>query len=288
MDGRGESLDSGYCALVAGQLSRLLRIGAAGLAVVVLLVGAGWASRLPVPAHVSPRVGVPGTTFLVSFASPVRTGVIGSIRLRYLLTAASASPGQGCLVQISSAVPNGRRGRQVLVELNPETLGGEWCTGTYAGKVSLLQTAVCSHGVLCPTYGRMRSSITHFSLFVRGPIPQPDGDLVPPNFAGLERAFACTPGPQRPGQTTPYTLTWQPASDNTTPASDLVYDIYYTTTAGSEDFTHPTWTTPPGATGFRTPGLPSHGDAYFIVRARDTAGNQDTNTQEQQGVDPCL
>ena len=224
----------------------------------------------------------------MSFVSPVGTGVIGSIRLRYLLTAASTSPGQSCLAQITSPVPDGRRGRQVRVALNPKTLGGQWCTGTYAGKVSLLQTAVCPHGVACPTYVRMRGSIARFSLSVRGPIPPPGGDLVPPNFSGLERAFACTPGPQRPGETTPYTLSWQPASDNTTPTSDIVYDIYYATTAGSEDFTHPTWTTPPGATSFRTPGLPSHGDGYFVVRARDTAGNEDTNTHEQKGVDPCV
>jgi hypothetical protein len=259
-----------------------------GLALVALLVGAGRAGGRLVPAQVVPRVGVPGTTFLVSFVAPVRTGVIRSIRLRYLLTAASASPGQDCLAQITSPVPDGRLGREVRVALNPETLRGQWCTGTYAGKVSLLQTAVCPHGVSCPTYVLMRGTITRFSLFVRGSIPPQGGDLVPPNFSGLDRAFACTPGLQRPGQTTPYTLTWQAASDNVTPASAIVYDIYHATTAGGEDFTHPTWTTPPGATSFRTPGLPSHGDTYFVVRARDTDGNEDTNTQEQRGVDPCL
>jgi hypothetical protein len=265
----------------------LLGAGAATLAVAVCFAAAAGA-RGHLVAHVSPRVGLPGTRFVVSFVSPVGTGVIGSIRLRYLLTAASTSPGQSCLAQITSPVPDGRRGRQVRVALNPKTLGGQWCTGTYAGKVSLLQTAVCPHGVACPTYVRVRGSIARFSLSVRGPIPPPGGDLVPPNFSGLERSFACTPGPQRPGETTPYTLSWQPASDNTTPTSDIVYDIYYATTAGSEDFTHPTWTTPPGATSFRTPGLPSHGDGYFVVRARDTAGNEDTNTHEQKGVDPCV
>ena len=231
---------------------------------------------------------MPGTVFVVSFVSPVRTGVTGSVRLRYLLTAASSSPGQGCLAQINSAVPDGRRGRRVRVTLNPRALGGKWCTGTYAGKVSLLQTAVCPEGVPCPTYVLMRGTVTRFSLLVRGQIPPPGGDLVPPEFAGLERAFACTPGPQRPGQTTPYTLGWQPATDNVTPSASIVYDVYYTTTPGGEDFTHPTWTTPPGAVTFRTPGLPSHGDAYFVVRARDSAGNEDINTHEQRGVDPCL
>jgi hypothetical protein len=233
-------------------------------------------------------VGVPGTTFVVSFVSPVRTGVSGSVRLRYLLTAASSSPGHGCLAQINSPVPDGRRGREVRVTLDPKELGSRWCTGTYAGRVSLLQTAVCPSGLACPTYVRMRGTVTRFSLLVRGQIPPGGGDLVPPEFAGLEHAFACTPGPQRPGQTTPYTLSWQPATDNVTATAAIVYDIYYATTPGAEDFTRPTWTTPPGVTTFRTPGLPAHGDAYFVVRARDTAGNQDTNTHEQKGLDPCL
>ena len=55
-----------------------------------------------------------------------------------------------------------------------------------------------------------------------------------------------------------------------------------------EDFSHPTWTTLPGAATFRTPGLASHGDAYFVIRARDTAGNEDANTHEQRGIDPCV
>ncbi len=254
----------------------------------VLLAATGLADGRVVPAHVSPIVGVPGSTFVVSFVSPVRTGVTSSVRLRYLLTTASSSPGQDCLAQINSPVPDGRRGQRVRATLNPKTLGGRWCTGTYAGKVTLLQTAVCPKGVACPTYVLVRGTVARFSLLVRGPIPPGGGDLVPPQFAGLERAFACTPGPQRPGQTTPYTLSWQPATDNASPATAIVYDVYYTTTPGGEDFSHPTWTTLPGAATFRTPGLPSHGDAYFVVRARDSAGNEDANTDEQRGVDPCV
>jgi hypothetical protein len=113
-------------------------------------------------------------------------------------------------------------------------------------------------------------------------------DRQPPTFAGLTCAFACTPGPQRPGQTTPFTLSWQPATDNVTPANQIVYQIYYAPTPGGEDYAHPTWTASPGAISFRTPGLPSHADAYFVVRAQDGAGNQDSNTREQKGIDPCL
>jgi hypothetical protein len=185
-------------------------------------------------------------------------------------------------------VPDVRRGAEVRVRLGPARLTGRWCPGGYRGTVVELQTAVCPHGTACPTYVVLRGTVVRFRFTVRaGPEP-PGADRVPPTFAGLMRAFACTPGPQRPGQTTPFTLSWLPASDNVTPAGHIVYRIYYASTPGGEDYAHPTWTTPPGLTSFRTPGLPSHGDAYFVVRAQDAAGNQDNNTREQKGIDPCL
>jgi hypothetical protein len=119
------------------------------------------------------------------------------------------------------------------------------------------------------------------------PSPGPR-DTTPPKFGGLESAFTCTPGPQRPGQTTPFNLSWEAAVDDVTPPALIVYEIYLAAEPGGEDFAHPTWTTDPGATSFRTPGLPSHGDFYFVVRARDAAGNEDANTVERHGVDPCL
>jgi hypothetical protein len=118
--------------------------------------------------------------------------------------------------------------------------------------------------------------------------PAPGTDATPPVFAGLQGAFACTPGPQRPGQTTPFTLSWEAATDDVTPSSQIVYDIYLASTSGGENFSKPTWVTEPGATTFRTPGLPSHGTFYFVVRARDRAGNEDRNTLERLGSDPCL
>jgi hypothetical protein len=85
----------------------------------------------------------------------------------------------------------------------------------------------------------------------------------------------------------PYWLTWQAATDDVTPSSQIVYDVFLAYTSGGENFSHPNWTTPPGATTYTTPNLPSEG-TYFVVRARDQAGNEDTNTIERTGVDPCL
>lgn len=265
----------------------MARLPAAGLlaavASVLVLAQAGPAASAGAPVRVTPTAGPPGTIFWVSFVSPDRTGVIGSVRLQDRLRATNAQGGKDCLARIDATAPPVRRRQRVRVRLDPLLEGGRWCPGVYRGTVLELQTAVCPRNEPCPSYVVVRRRIGHFALHVRT-----SSDRTPPTFAGLARAFACTPGPQRPGQTTPYTLTWQKASDDVTPPSRIVYDVYFSTTPGAESFAKPTWTTAPGATSFRTPGLPSHGAAYFVVRARDAAGNEDANVREQKGLDPCV
>jgi hypothetical protein len=230
-------------------------------------------------------VGGPATSFGISFTAPATTGVHGHTRLFDEVTAQTATASTDCVGSATVPVLDVRRGQRVKVRLDPKLLGGgRWCRGLYHGRVLALQTLVCPPGSYCPTYVRLVAVIGRFTFTV-GP---PSADRVAPTFAGLQRAFACTPGPQRPGQTTPYNLSWQPAHDNRTPAASIVYDVYYSPTPGGEQLARPTWMTAPGVTTFRTPGLPSHGPAYFVVRARDTAGNEDSNTREVAGVDPCL
>jgi hypothetical protein len=114
-------------------------------------------------------------------------------------------------------------------------------------------------------------------------------DRVPPKFAGLKSATTCIPGPIGPGRTSRYHLRWDPATDNRTPSSQIVYDVYQARKSGGEDFTKPTYTTAPGATSFDTPPLPSGNyNYYFVVRARDRAGNRDSNTVERRGVNLCV
>jgi hypothetical protein len=113
-------------------------------------------------------------------------------------------------------------------------------------------------------------------------------DTTPPTFAGLVSATTCIPGPIGGGKTSSYHLAWDPATDNRTPARQIVYDVYQATTSGGEDFSAPTYTTPSGATSFDTPQLPSEMTFYFVVRARDRAGNSDSNTVERQGVNLCV
>jgi hypothetical protein len=85
-----------------------------------------------------------------------------------------------------------------------------------------------------------------------------------------------------------YRLAWDPAEDDVTPASAIVYDVYQATQSGAEDFTAPTYTTTAGATSFTTPSLPGNQSQYFVVRARDAAGNRDGNLVERQGVNVCV
>jgi hypothetical protein len=112
-------------------------------------------------------------------------------------------------------------------------------------------------------------------------------DRVPPKFAGLKSATTCIPGPIGPERTSSYHLTWEAATDNVTPPSQIVYNVYQANKAGGEDFSKPTYTTAPGVTSFDTPQLPSDKYFYFVVRARDQAGNEDSNTVELEGQNLC-
>jgi hypothetical protein len=247
--------------------------------------------------RVTPATGSSNTAFVLSFRAPERTGRYGSSQRHDMLTLSAPASAGGCITTLDVRVPDARVGARVHVTLAPWRLGGRWCIGTYRGRIEEFQTAECAHGELCPAYVLLRGIIGRFALNVKdassanppppGPPAPANADTTPPSFMGLQRAFACTPGPQRPGQTTPFTLSWQAATDDVTPSAQILYDIYVASTPGGENFSTPTWTTPPGLTTYRTPGLPSHGTYYFSVRARDHAGNQDRNTLEQRGLDPC-
>jgi hypothetical protein len=125
-------------------------------------------------------------------------------------------------------------------------------------------------------------------LITTAPAQARHKDQVPPKFAGLKSATTCIPGPIGEGRTGSYHLTWEAATDNVTPSSRIIYNIYQASAAGGEDFSTPTYTTAPGATSFDTPQLPSTKTFYFVVRARDQAGNEDSNTVEREGQNLCV
>ena len=125
-------------------------------------------------------------------------------------------------------------------------------------------------------------------LVISSPAEAKRVDNTPPSFAGLKSATTCIPGPVGGGRTTSYNLSWDPATDNVSPSRRIVYDVYQAETSGGEDFSAPTYTTPAGATSFATPPLSTDKHFYFVVRARDQAGNSDSNTVEREGQNLCV
>jgi hypothetical protein len=232
----------------------------------------------------SPSIGYPGTFFHVHFIAPDRTGTVGGQVRYYVITATGPSSGGTCTSQISQTADSPRVGARVRARMKPGPDG--WCLGTFNGTVTEQARPVCPPHMPCPDYIILVRRIGRFSFTVQA--QPPGGDTTPPVFAGLQTAVTCTPGPIRPGEMTPYHLSWHAAHDDVTPSSQLEYDIFMSTKPGGENFSQPSWTSAPGATKFQTPDLPVQSAYYFVVRARDQAGNEDSNDVERQGVSPCV
>jgi hypothetical protein len=101
-------------------------------------------------------------------------------------------------------------------------------------------------------------------------------DTTNPTFAGLVSATQAG--------ATSIDLAWAAASDNVSSAAQIVYDIYQATSAGGQNFASPSYTTSAGDTGYTVLGLNPITAYYFVVRARDQAGNDDTNTTERSAT----
>ena len=123
-------------------------------------------------------------------------------------------------------------------------------------------------------------------VLVVGPAQALARDTTAPVFEGLQSAWTCVPGPIGAGQKTHYHLNWNAAKDDVTPSSEIVYKIYMATSAGGENFSRRTYRTV-GTTSFETPLVSTGKTFYFVVRARDRAGNEDSNTIEKEGQNLC-
>jgi hypothetical protein len=102
-------------------------------------------------------------------------------------------------------------------------------------------------------------------------------DETAPVFAG---ATAAVPLPSA------VELSWEPAADDITSGADIVYLAYQADTPGGQDFAQPTAESAPGASALVIGGLPRSTTLYFVVRARDAAGNIDGNTMEVSATTP--
>ncbi len=103
-------------------------------------------------------------------------------------------------------------------------------------------------------------------------------DQTPPTFGGVAVPTVVS--------STEIDLTWTAATDNVTLQSNIVYLIYVSTTSlvGQDLSTLSYYTTAAGATSFSVTGLTSLTTYYFVVKAKDEAGNVDTNPVELSEV----
>jgi fibronectin type 3 domain-containing protein len=100
-------------------------------------------------------------------------------------------------------------------------------------------------------------------------------DTTPPTFAGASSLTV---------QATPsMTLSWVAATDNITSSSGIVYLVYRATTSGGQNFAAPLATTAAGATSYVDTTTLAGTKYYYVVRAKDAAGNTDTNTAQVFG-----
>jgi hypothetical protein len=105
----------------------------------------------------------------------------------------------------------------------------------------------------------------------------PTADTAAPTFAGVKTAGAGAGGA--------VALSWDAASDDLTPAAALTYLVYSSDKTGTEDFTQPVLVTAPGITSVSATHLPDAMKArFFVVRARDAAGNTEANTHEMSAA----
>ena len=248
-----------------------------------------------VRVYVSPSAGRPATAFVVRFRAPRTTGNVGGLHSHYQLYA-SRRKGRNCSSSISMALGATRAGSMVRARLRPRHA---WCVGTFRGRIVEFITNVCGPpqgAIVCPNIVVAPELIGRFSFRVaRGKTRRSssngggtgNGQSAGPTFGGLVSATYCAALTPKilPAQKS-VLLSWNAATDPATPSSEIVYDIYYSPTAGGEDFSHPSWTTGPGQDNY-TATIPQGSTAYFVVRARDQAGLEDHNTVERAAVQSC-
>lgn len=101
-------------------------------------------------------------------------------------------------------------------------------------------------------------------------------DSTPPTFGGLT-------GSDFDGTARTVRLSWAPGADDKTPAEQLIYDVFEGGVPGGEVFQTPRASSAPGALSVLVTDLTPDTTLYWVVRARDQAGNHDANVLEASG-----
>jgi hypothetical protein len=106
----------------------------------------------------------------------------------------------------------------------------------------------------------------------------PGPDTIAPTFAGCTSAVTLN--------STEVNVGWDPATDNATPASQIVYDVYAADVSGQQDFATPVGTFTGVSVGTVTQLKPAT-TYYFVCRARDLSNNEDSNTAQRSAATPA-
>jgi hypothetical protein len=242
---------------------------------------------------VTPGAGNAHTRFAFRFRLPAAIGTFGTL-IRADTFSIKGPRGAHCESSLSKVLGVGKKGKRVTLRLGPGKGRGGWCAGQWRGSILQTQSFRCNPAPAraCPEIEIAPQTIATFRFRVKSapksPAPQPPAGDVP-SFAGLISATDCDSPitPQVVPRSSGFTLRWSPATDPVTPSAQIVYEIFHAASPGGEDYATPTYTTAAGATTFTTPVTVNRGAVYFVVRARNAAGHEDTNTVERQGVASC-
>jgi hypothetical protein len=101
-------------------------------------------------------------------------------------------------------------------------------------------------------------------------------DTDPPAFGGITGATDAGTGGT-------VDLTWSAATDPSTP---ITYNIYWATTPGGQNFGAAPQATSSSGTGDTVSGLTDDQIYYFVVRAEDSVGNEDTTSAMRTQTPP--
>jgi hypothetical protein len=103
---------------------------------------------------VAPADGHPSSTVRFTLVAPAASGHHGQTQLSYTLNV-SGDQGSGCVAQHEAVVAVRRAGEPVTAAVGPVQLGGRWCPGSYAARVTELARPVCGPAQVCPQFIRV-------------------------------------------------------------------------------------------------------------------------------------
>jgi hypothetical protein len=150
----------------------------------------------------------------------------------------------------------------IVLEGEVEVQGGTWTRSVGAGQ-QLTSTASNAGSLTDADRRRLQELLGTFTT---------SSDQTPPTFDGAQSAERAADGA--------ITVAWRAATDDSSPVNAIVYDLFEATTSRAQDLSIPAAVSNPGITQMVIRGLNAAVAHYFIVRARDEAGNRDMNTKE--------